>query len=108
MADYVVIGAGSAMILLCIARVFDRAKRIWVEGENLRIYDYRQTVTVPLRNIDRVQQTPFFRPHRVCIHFREPTVFGSQVSFFPYYCRLSTSSQHPVVAELRERAGLTT
>ncbi len=86
-----------------IARIFDRAKRVWVAGDKLVVCDYRQTIELPLAEVESVVQTPWLWPNRVRVHFRRATPFGTSVAFFPSL-RLPSASRHPVISELENAA----
>ncbi len=94
----VIIGVLLAAMQVVLARTFDRAKRVWLEGSKLIVYDFNQTAEIDLGNIECVEVMPFFWPHRVKVLFRQPTVFGDWVVFFP---RLCVSVRHPVIETLK-------
>ncbi|MDH3978753.1 MAG: hypothetical protein OEU86_09565 [Gammaproteobacteria bacterium] len=89
----VAIGIAIAGSLMCIARIFDRAKRVWVDGQNLIINDYSKETEVSMARIESAKLTPLFWPHRITIKFSEPTAFGDKISFFPVL-RSPWSSEH--------------
>ncbi len=99
----VVIGVLLAALQVLLARTFDRAKRVWLEGNKLIVYDFNQTAEIELGNVDRVEVMPFFWPHRVKVHFAKPTVFGDWVVFFP---RLCFSVRHPDIETFKSAAGI--
>ena len=94
-------GFAIAVALFSIARIFDRAKWVWLDDNQLLVSDTNQEIAAPLGEIDRVTVTPLFRPYRVRIWFRNPTVFGPSVAFFP---PLSITVPK-IVEELRQLAG---
>lgn len=98
--ESIVTGTALAAVMVFVARLFDRAKRVWLEGNTLHICDYTHRIDVELANVERIRQTAWFHPDRVTIHFRKPTVFGSKVVFFPRYRWLPLPLRHPVVARL--------
>ena len=72
-----------AGLCMVIARIFDRAKRVWLTAETLRISDLRREIEVGHDQIESVALTPWFRPARLRIKLAQPTVFGDTVYFFP-------------------------
>jgi len=98
-APDIAIGAVIAGLLIILARYYDRAKRVWIDGDNLVIYDFNQTAEVPLSDIGSVTQLFLYGPERITVRFRKPTVFGSQISFFPPL-RWPFPRRHPAVAVL--------
>lgn len=102
------IGASVAAVLMILARILDRAKRVWVDEGKLIVSDYRREIEVDLSNISRVTTTPWFNPSRVVVYFRRPTEFGDKIMFFPVTQWFNRSAQHPVAAELADMAGVAT
>lgn len=93
-----------AAALMILARILDRAKRVWLDGDSLVVSDYRHEARVDLADIERVTQTRFFWPERVRICFSRPTLFGDSIVFFPPLRFTGLLSPHPVVADLSSRA----
>lgn len=96
----VIIGAGLALAAGVLARVFDRAKRVWVNGGELVVSDLHNEIRVDLLNVARVEALPFFWPHRLKIVYKQATRFGAASVFFP---PLSFGSAAAVVAELERQ-----
>ncbi len=94
----VTLGVLLAAAQVVLARTFDRAKRAWLEGSQLIVYDFNQTAEIDLENIDRIEVMRFFWPHRVKIRFKKPTVFGNWIVFFP---PLALSVDHSTVTKLK-------
>lgn len=92
-------GALSAALLVVFARLYDRAKRVWIDGDHLVINDSNQTIQVPLTDIESVGQLFLFGPERITVRFRTTTAFGNRVMFFPPL-RWPQPLRHPLVAEL--------
>lgn len=76
----VVAAAGA---LLSVARVFDRAKRVWLCEGKLTVSDLRREVDIDLANVGWLATTPVIRPTRICIRLVRPTAFGDTLYFFP-------------------------
>ena len=84
-----------------------RLKKVGLEGSNLVISNYRQTIEVPLASIDAVEETFRFRRWTpwVWVIFREPTGFGKKIVFLPFITQSTpTSESHPIVGELKHLA----
>ena len=78
-----VLAACLAGLCMIIARIFDRAKRVWLDTEALRVSDLRQEIEIDRHDVADVSVTPLFWPARVRIRLQQPTVFGNTVYFFP-------------------------
>lgn len=100
----VLLGAAAAVALMVIARWFDRAKRVWIDGQNLIVASYGREVEVGLGDITSVEPTRFVWPIRVRVRFSRPTKFGDQVLFFPPILWHSLSTLHPGIDDLRRLA----
>lgn len=72
-----------AVLLMFVARIFDRAKRVWIDDETLIVSDYRREARVALGEIESVEATRLMKPARVRIQFSRPTTFGDSIVFFP-------------------------
>ena len=96
----VIIGMVIAAVLVAIARVFDRAKRVWLDGDELVVGYYGKEARLSLADVERVETLPWFWPHRVRLTFRSTTPFGLHAVFFP---PLSFKRNHPVITEFRAR-----
>jgi hypothetical protein len=81
-------------------------KQVRMDSENLYVSNYLKEITIPFRMIADVTENRWVNIHPVTIYFRGDTEFGSQITFMPT-SRLALSwSSHPVVAELKQKAGL--
>jgi len=90
-----------AVLLMVLARFYDRAKRVWVEGDTLVVDNYTETARIPLADIESVSQLYLFGPERICVKYRTPNVFGTQIMFFPPL-RWPRPFRHPLVTELQD------
>lgn len=91
---------GVSVVLMVIARFYDRAKRVWLESDYITVSDYRREARMDLKDIEAVESTRLAKPERVRLRFAHPTVFGDSIVFFPPVRWFS--SPHPIVAELNE------
>ena len=73
------IAAGALML----ARVFDRAKRVWIDGDELVYAAYGTEYRIALAELKSVSVDRWCWPHRVRLTFRSATPFGSRIIFFP-------------------------
>ncbi len=62
-----------------------RLKNVCLEGDRLRIYDFWQEVTIPVSEIENVENTGWWRgnPRRIILKLRRATVFGNKIAFVP-------------------------
>jgi hypothetical protein len=93
-----------ATLLVVLARIFDRAKRVWIDAGTLIVSDYRTEVHVKLDEITSVEMTPYMKPDRVRVHFCRATKFGDSVVFFPPIRGFNILLRSPVAAELKQLA----
>jgi hypothetical protein len=93
-----------ATLLVVLARIFDRAKRVWIDAGSLIVSDYRTEVRVKLDEITSVEITPYMKPDRVRVHFCRATKFGDSVVFFPPIRGFNILLRSPVAAELKQLA----
>lgn len=102
--EAVIAGVAIAVALMVLARFFDRAKRVWVDGHKLIVASYGREVEVDLGDVDGVEATRIVPPTRVRVRFSRPTKLGDQIVFFPPIRWRSVSTAHPGVDELRRLA----
>ncbi len=94
-----------AALLLILARIFDRGKRVWIDDKALIVSDYRKETRIDLSEIKSVEATRFTKPDRVCIRFSRPTKFGDSIVFFPPSHWFHLSLRNPIADELERLAG---
>ena len=81
-------------------------KQVRMDSQNLYVSNFLREISVPFRMIADVTENRWINIHPVTVHFRGDTEFGRQIKFMPT-ARFPTSwSSHPVVAELKQKAGL--
>ena len=78
-------------------------KRVDLVGQTLVISDYRQEITVPLDQIERITQLPMTNSP-VTIHLSNDTGVGRKIRFFPGMRAVNGISRHPIVLELAAAA----
>jgi len=84
---------------------------VYLTPHGLRIRRGSTEILVPLNQVKRVWQDPSMGRNRgdqldrIMIEFRAPTALGASIQFSPTY-RLLRIGDHPLVDELRRRAGL--
>lgn len=90
-----------AAALITVARILDRGKRVWIDGQQLIVSDYRHEIQIPFSAIRRIETTRFWKPDRVRIRFIQPTRFGDSIVFFTPGRWLDFSERNPVAEEIR-------
>ncbi|UCD75768.1 MAG: hypothetical protein JSV91_02400 [Phycisphaerales bacterium] len=115
LATLIVIATGGrGLAELCFAWLFGigffcwqhaHLKQVAVDDHALYVSNYSRRIAVPITEIEKITENRWIGGHPVWITFRRPTAFGRRIMFMPPYHGLSLSS-HPVVRELRWRAGL--
>lgn len=91
-----------ASAALILSRILDRAKRVWLDAEQLVFAAYGKEHTVSLTDIQRVVETPFFRPHRIRLYFSTNTPCGATIVFFPPLSITHMLAEHPCTGELKQ------
>ena len=90
--------ATSTLLLLANFRTEIRLKRVALTDTALVISNYRRQITVPLGDIESVDQAKAgFAP--IVVTFARDTAFGRDVAFKPIGFRLR--KPHPIIEELR-------
>jgi hypothetical protein len=82
-----------------------RLKRVRLDGTNLYVSKWFREITVPFIEIASVTESKWIKGHPILIHFKNTSTCGRSVMFMPKL-RLGFWSRHPIVAELRQIAGL--
>ena len=85
-----------------ISRFCVRLKRVVLDDTALLVSNYRQELTIPLQDVERVSELRWVNIHPVTIHLLRPSEFGDRIVFIPTFRIFSWGSRHPVVDELRE------
>lgn len=96
-----VTGIAIAAAAICLARVFDRAKRVWIDGNQLIFAAYGKEYTKSMSDIVHVSETAYLRPHRIRLVFNTPTRFGTSIVFFPPVRFVEWLGEHTCTSELR-------
>jgi hypothetical protein len=79
-------------------------KRVRIDTRQLYVSNYFREISIPISTITDVRYDIFLNPHRVAIHFRPATAFGSKIKFIPEDSPMW--SVPPIVAELTKLAGI--
>ena len=80
-------------------------KRVRIDNDTIYVSNYLQEISVPVTKIRDITENRWLNIHPVTIHFSVSTEFGSRITFMPTIRFLSWRS-HPIVAELKQLAGL--
>ena len=89
-----------------IYTIYGRIKKVEIDQNHLYISDFRQSIQVPWSSIASVVETKWLNFRPIWVRFNQPTQFGSEIVFIPYYERLIWGGSHPVAEDLRVLAGL--
>ena len=82
-----------------------RLKRVRLDARNLYVSKGLREIAVPLEEISQVTEIRWINAHPITIHFKNATACGTNIMFMPTR-RLALWSAHPIVAELKQLAGL--
>lgn len=80
-------------------------KCVRLDDKYLYVSNYLLEISIPLADIKEVTENRWINIHPVTIHLRSNSVFGDAIKFMPTR-RFALWSSHPVVAELKQLAGL--
>ncbi len=81
----------------------DVADEVFDEGDTLLVRNGGREARIPLADIKNVGYAQFQNPMRVTLSLRNPTIFGSQIAFFPPTRMFAPFSSNPVIDELIDR-----
>ena len=99
----VLVGVAIAVALMIVARFFDKAKRVWIDGNTLILSAYGKEAQVQLSEVASVSTPSLVKSDRIQLHFSRPTIFGDKIVFFPpFRMRRRRMAAHPVLTELDE------
>jgi hypothetical protein len=82
--------------------VFDLVDEVWDAGDALLVKNQGQEERISLGNISNVSYSAYMNPARVTLSFRNPGVFGRQLTFAAPV-RFVPFATSPVINELIER-----
>jgi len=91
-------------ILLVLAWHLSRARRVWLEGDELIVEGFSEKIRFPLKNVEKVTATRFVNPEHVRIYFRSSEGIDKNVFFYPPYRWFRWWTLHPVAEEIRKLA----
>jgi len=91
--------AAAATIMLA-----SQLKRVFLEGENLVVTNYFQSLQVPCAIIAEIQERRLLNIRPVWLFFTIQTAFGYRIAFIPRMGVVPFWKSHPVVQLLREKA----
>jgi hypothetical protein len=86
--------------------MYGRIKKVEVDHNYLYLSDFRHSIQVPWSSVEGVVETKWLNFRPIWIRFNQPTQFGKEIVFIPYYERMGFGGNHPVAEELRGLAGL--
>ena len=79
-----------------------RIKRVFLDRRELVISNYRRTIRVPLRDVERVSASLLMSPELIWLHLRRPTELGSRIVFMPKQRFFGGWRRHPLARRLNE------
>jgi hypothetical protein len=82
-------------------------KRVGVDDRYLYVSNYLREIQIPLNDIEAVRENRWINIHPIVVRFKQNSVFGRKITFMPK-TRFISWRTHPVVAELKQMAGLPT
>lgn len=91
-------------ILLVLAWHLSRARRVWLDGDELIVEGFSEKIRFPLKNVEKVTATRFVNPGHVRIYFRSSAGIDENIFFYPPYRPFRWWTLHPVAEEIRKLA----
>ena len=91
------------IIIIFVVYIYSRIKKVEIDANNLYISNFRETITVPLYNVDKITQNVLLNPEIVKVWLKNDTQFGNFITFCPTYRYFAFFSKHPVVKELENK-----
>lgn len=89
-------------ILLATANI----KKVTLEGKQLVISNFVRTETIDTSMVESVDGSTYLSPKLVWFTLKEPSAFGSRITFIPRRRMTPGIGKHPLVHELTEELGL--
>ena len=89
---------GSALIYWACIRI----KRVHLAGRQFVVSNYRKTIRIPFRDVERASSSRFMNPQLIWLHLRRPSDFGSRIAFMPRQSFFRRHGRHPLVERLNE------
>ena len=77
-----------------------RLKRVSLVDDELVISNYRRTIRVHLRDVERVSSSVLMHPELMWLHLRRPTEFGTRIVFMPKQRFFGGYTRHPLAKRL--------
>jgi len=79
-----------------------RVKRVFLDENEFVISNYRRTIRVPLRDVERVSSSALLNPELIWLHLRRPTEFGNRIVFMPKQRFFRGFTRHPLAQRLSD------
>ena len=108
LVPFIVMPAVMAVIGYVIMKkvVFDLVDEVWDDGAMLVVRDKGREERIALSNIMNVSYSPLMNPPRVTLMLRQPSNFGSEITFSAPI-RFAPFAKSPVIEDLIRRVDAT-
>lgn len=101
MVFFVVVGGGGMAAVLWYATKLYKVQR---EGPDLILSNYGHEIRVPLAEVAEVKCARWSKSKEITLYFRNPTEFGSKITFVPRTDFIFGWREHPMAEEIRDLA----
>lgn len=98
-------GVVAAFVVGLLLRLHAGLKKVTLEGDVLRVSNFRDVVRVPLRDVERVTPSRFTNPESIRLDLVVPCAFGQRITFLPPQRWVRGFTPHPLAAELAALVG---
>lgn len=99
---FVILWAAGAGFLVWFARPL---RDVWIDGDHLRVVNFRETLHVPLDALERVEDSRHLRPKLIHVYPERRPGLPGRITFIPALRRVFPVGPHPVIRELHEAIG---
>lgn len=77
-----------------------RAKRVLLDGDDFVVSNYRRSIRIPVRSVERASASILLTPELMWLHLRESSDFGDRIMFIPGQRLLGGYTRHPLAKRL--------
>lgn len=78
-----------------------KAKKVYMDGKNLIVSNFRKTINIPFSEIKEVTEITFLSPRPIFVKFKKETEFGKKIMFLGYSKLFLFFSPHPAANKIR-------
>ena len=91
------------MWLFCSLLLFaltHNLKKVVICGDHLEVSNYLKAINIPISEISYIRENRLINIHPISIYLKNPTDFGSKITFMPVSRFILPFGTHPIYKEL--------